>query len=455
MRLSLQRGEPHPAETTGKKRDKTMANTMEYKCPCCGGVVEFDSHIQQMKCPYCDTVFNVEDLKDKDDVLDEEAPDETQWDQPDGTWEDGETDNMNVYTCKSCGGEIIADETTGATQCPYCGNPVVLTGRFSGDLKPDVVIPFKLDKAAAKDALKRHMSKKKLLPKLFSEENHIDEIKGVYVPFWLYEAEAFADLHYTGTKVRCWSDGRNNYTETSYYDIMRSGVLSFDNVPADGSSKMPDDLMDSLEPYDFSEAVEFRTAYLSGYIADRYDVSSDDCAERVNKRMRATTESEFRSTVSGYSSVSSNGGSVNFNNTKVTYALLPVWMLTSTYEGKQYTFAMNGQSGKFVGDLPMDKGKYWLWHLIYTVIFAAVGLGICLLASALSPMWIVICIIGGFLLALIPMGILKGQIRNVHIQKSAVQYARKGSLVLYGQADSFRYSNVTAVPIPRSNNDNK
>lgn len=356
---------------------------MEYKCPCCGGIVEFDSHTQQMKCPYCDTVFSVEDLKDKDEVLDGETPEEPQWDHPDGAWEDGETDAMNVYTCKSCGGEIIAEATTGATQCPYCGNPVVLTGRFAGDLKPDWVIPFKLDKKAAKEALKHHMSKKKLLPKLFGEENHIDEIKGVYVPFWLYDAEAFADLRYKGTKVRCWSDSKNNYTETSYFDILRTGVLSFDNVPADGSSKMPDDLMESIEPFDFSEAVDFQTAYLSGYIADRYDVTSEECTERVNKRMRTTTAATFRKTVTGYNTVSDNGGTITFNNAKAKYALLPVWMLTTTYKGQQYTFAMNGQSGKLVGNMPMDKGAYWKWHLIYTAIFAAVGYGIYLLTQLL------------------------------------------------------------------------
>lgn len=438
-----------------------MADLMEYKCPCCGGVVEFDSHTQQMKCPYCDTVFSVEDLKGKDDALDEEPQSEAQWDQPDGEWKNGETDNMNVYSCKSCGGEIVAEATTGATTCPYCGNPVVLTGRFSGDLKPDYVIPFKLDKEAAKAALKTHMSKKKLLPKLFSRENHIDEIKGVYVPFWLYDAEVFADLRFKGTKVRTWTDSRNSYTETSYYDILRSGTIAFDNVPADGSSKMPDDLMESLEPFDFSEAVDFQTAYLSGYIADRYDVKSEECTERVNQRMRTTTTAAFRDTISGFGSVSENGGTVTFNNAKAKYALYPAWLLNTTYEGKQYTFAMNGQSGKFVGDMPMDKGAYWKWHLLYALLFSVLGYGIYLItqlfgsnaqAQYFSPLWLFLCIVGGFLLALIPMGVLKGQIHNVHSKKEAANYTREGSFTLAVKRDIFLHKNVAVVPLPRNNN---
>ena len=71
-----------------------------------------------------------------------------------------------------------------------------MMGQVSGALKPDYVIPFKIDKKAAKEALQRHYKGKKLLPKIFKKENHIDEIKGVYVPFWLFDADADADIRY-------------------------------------------------------------------------------------------------------------------------------------------------------------------------------------------------------------------------------------------------------------------
>ena len=155
-----------------------MAETIQYKCPCCGGRLEFDSGLQKMKCPYCDTTFDVETLEGYDDALKQDAKDDMHWDAAQQPWDDVQ---MGVYTCKSCGGELVCDESTAATACPFCGNPIVLTGRLSGDLKPDYVIPFKLDKKAAEAALRNHMKGKRLLPNLFRSENRISEVKGYTV----------------------------------------------------------------------------------------------------------------------------------------------------------------------------------------------------------------------------------------------------------------------------------
>ena len=210
----------------------------EYKCPCCGGAIEFDSTLQKMKCPYCDTMFEVETLKSYDQALNDTPADEMKWETNAGTeWTPGETDGMRVYVCQSCGGEIVADETTGATHCPFCGNPVVMMGQFSGALKPDYVIPFQLDKDAAKAGLMKHLQGKRLLPRVFQDQNHIDEIKGVYVPFWLFDADVDAHIRYRATRVRSWSDSDYDYTETSYFAVLRDGSIGFDRVPVDGSQK--------------------------------------------------------------------------------------------------------------------------------------------------------------------------------------------------------------------------
>ena len=153
-----------------------MSDIIEYKCPACAGKLEFDSGTQKMKCPFCESEFDVESLKDHDSTLENAKPDEMNWDTTAGSdWKDGETEGMRIYTCKSCGGEIITDSTTAASKCPYCDNPVVMSGNFSGDLKPDYVIPFKFDKEAAKKALNKHLEGRKLLPKVFKDQNHIDE----------------------------------------------------------------------------------------------------------------------------------------------------------------------------------------------------------------------------------------------------------------------------------------
>ena len=340
-----------------------MADTLlQYKCPCCNGAIEFDSTLQKMKCPYCDTEFEMETLASYDEQLKQEQPDQMSWDTaPGGAWQEGETKGLRVYVCSSCGGEIVGDETTAATSCPFCSNPVVMTGQLSGALKPDYVIPFRLDKKAAVAALKKHYGGKKLLPKAFTDENHIQEIKGIYVPFWLFDAQAEANIRYKASRIRSWSDSRYTYTETSYYSVLRGGSIEFRQVPVDGSTKMDDALMESIEPFDFSQAVDFQTAYLAGYLADKYDVDSEESILRANGRIKQSTEDAFRATVHGYASVVPESSSIQLSNGVAKYALYPVWILNTRWNGKQYTFAMNGQTGKMVGDLPMDKKAYFKW----------------------------------------------------------------------------------------------
>lgn len=354
-----------------------MAGLHEYKCPACGGAIEFDSGIQKMKCPYCDTEYEVEDLKGYDEILKEEQPDDMEWDSLAGSeWNEGEADGLKVYGCQSCGGEIIVDDTTSATACPYCDNPVVIMGQLQGHLKPDYIIPFKLDKKAAIEALSKHLEGKKLLPKVFKDKNHIEEIKGLYVPFWVFDAKAKGNVRYKGTRVDLYSDSQYNYTRTSYYSIAREGDADFHKVPVDGSTKMDDDLMESIEPFLFEEAVDFQTAYLAGYLSEKYDVDEAGSVERANQRIRRSMEDEFRASITGYDSLEAEHTSIQLENATAKYALYPVWILNTSWKGDKYVFAMNGQTGKFVGDLPMDKAAYWKYFAIYGLVGAGVIFGL-------------------------------------------------------------------------------
>lgn len=341
-----------------------MAELMEYKCPCCGGGINFDSTLQKMKCPYCETEFELDTLQEYYKDVQSDTGDDIKWDnQTNSDWDAGETDNLRTYGCQSCGAEIVADATLGSSKCPYCDNPIVMKAQFGGDLKPDIIIPFKLDKKAAKAKLTDHVSGRKLLPREFKSQNHIDEIKGVYVPFWLFDADADAKIRYKATKTKRWEDSQYKYVETSYYSVIREGDIGFDTIPVDGSSKMADDLMESVEPFDIKEAVPFQTAYLAGYLADRYDVTSDASVGRANQRVKKSTEDAFRATVKNFDTVITEQSNIRLSNGKVKYALYPVWMLNTTWKGNKYTFAMNGQTGKFVGNLPVDKSiaaKYFL-----------------------------------------------------------------------------------------------
>lgn len=350
-----------------------MADNLEYKCPSCGGAIAFDSKIQKMKCPYCDLEMEMDSFQSMDEHLEELHPTNSPTSTENSTeeWQEDD-DQMNVFVCKSCGGELIADENTAATACPYCDNPVVLKERLMGDLKPELVIPFKLDKKAAKEALNKHVQGKRLLPKVFKDQNHIDEIKGIYVPFWLFDVTVDANLQYSAQNIRTWNDSKYNYKEISYYSVLREGQLNFTHLPVDGSKKIDDILMESIEPFDFSEAVDFQTAYLAGYLADRYDVNPEESIPNVEQRAKSSTLGIFKNTVDGYTIVNLESSSMHIQNSTATYVLYPVWFLNTSWNKKRYIFAMNGQTGKFVGDLPLDKQAYKKYFIIFSIIAAIV-----------------------------------------------------------------------------------
>lgn len=354
-----------------------MTNLQEYKCPCCGGAIAFDAKVQKMKCPYCDTEFDMEALQGYDAELKYDQPDDMNWEkQAGGEWQNGEADGLRTYVCKSCGGEIVTDANTAATACPYCDNQITITGQFTGTLRPDFVIPFKLDKKAAKEGLTKHLSGKYLLPRVFKDQNHIDEVKGLYVPFWLFDSDVGARVRYRAMREKVWSDSDYDYKQTDYYMVHRGGTIGFSHVPVDGSSKMPDELMESIEPYDFSEAVDFHTAYLAGYLADKYDVTAEESIGRANERIKRSTEEAFAATVEGYTQVTTENSNIKLYNGQSKYALYPVWILNTTWNGQKYTFAMNGQTGKFVGDLPVDKGRAMKLRFLLSAVCSAACYGL-------------------------------------------------------------------------------
>ena len=282
-------------------------------------------------------------------------------------WSDADADNMRAYNCPSCGAQLMVDQVTAVTSCPYCGNNTVVPGQLSDVLKPDYVIPFKLDKDDAVAALKRYYEGKKLLPNAFTDKNHIEEIQGVYVPFWLYSGAGEGEVVMNGRNIRTWSDSKNMYTETDHYLLTRAGSMRFRHVPVDGSTKMPDAHMDAIEPFDYSEMVPFSVAYLPGYLTDRYDQDAKVCEQRATNRVDNTVEAELQASASGYMEIDVASSRSELRIDQVAYALLPVWMLHTKWNGQDYLFAMNGQTGKLIGDLPIDGGKVTKYFLMLFV----------------------------------------------------------------------------------------
>lgn len=365
-----------------------------YQCPSCTGPLHFVGASGKLECDYCGQSFEVAEIealyaeKEQSAAGAKAAADEKAAAvDEDGCWDtSGLSDSwgadaagMKAYSCPSCGAELICDETTAATSCPYCGNPTVVPGQFSGALKPDYIIPFKLSKEDAVQKLKAHYKSKPFLPRSFTSANHIQQIRGVYVPFWMFDGEAVGDASYEATRTRTYRSGDEEITETSYFDVYRAGSAAFEKVPVDASGKMPDDHMDSIEPYDYGELKPFSTAYLPGFLADKFDVSVEQSQERADERCRSTLQSALRATVEGYESCTPRHSSTQLRRGKVHYALMPVWMLNTKWQGKDFLFAMNGQTGKLVGDLPMSWGRFWGTFAAIAVPLSAIGAAIALL----------------------------------------------------------------------------
>lgn len=350
------------------------AQVTNYKCPSCTGPLHFVGTSGKLECDFCGSSYDVAEIEalyaDQNEQATQAAAQaqekESKAAAPNGDWQIGgdewNAEGMKAYNCPSCGAELICEESTAATSCPYCGNPTVVPGQFAGGLKPDYVIPFKLEKDDAVKALKKHYKGKKLLPKAFTAGNHIEEIKGVYVPFWLFDGEVDADIQFEATRSHVHMEGDYQVTETDHFYVRRAGKVPFEKIPTDASTKMPDAHMDSIEPFDYGELKPFTMAYLPGYLADKYDVSTQDSAERAETRAKNSAEAAmYQSAATGYETCVPVKRDIQLHRGAVHYALLPVWLLSTKWKDQNFLFAMNGQTGKMIGDLPISMGRFWAW----------------------------------------------------------------------------------------------
>ncbi|UYI84668.1 MAG: hypothetical protein OGM61_00960 [Clostridiales bacterium] len=356
-----------------------------YQCPACTAPLHYSAKSGKLECDYCGSSFDVAEIealyarKEAEAAAAKQAADAKAeaaqaakaeaaeaaaasggWDTSDLSRDWGaEADGLRVYSCPSCGAELICDQSTAATACPYCGNPAIVPGQFSGALRPDSILPFRLSKDDAVQALRAHYKGKPFLPRSFTSANHIEQIQGVYVPFWLFDGGAEGAASYRASNTNVYETGDYEITETRHYHVVRAGSLAFEKIPVDASSKMPDDHMDSIEPFDYAQLRPFSTAYLPGYLADKYDVTIDDSRDRADTRCSETLAQALRDTVTGYGACVTEREDIALRRGKVHYALLPVWMLSTKWRGQDFLFAMNGQTGKLVGDLPTDRGRFW------------------------------------------------------------------------------------------------
>ncbi|UNK18782.1 TFIIB-type zinc ribbon-containing protein [Paenibacillus sp. N3/727] len=331
---------------------------IEYKCPNCGSGMVFDVETGMLSCHSCGRKDNIEKISDPltKNVFSEE-------------------DKAREYHCNSCGAVIMTDAETSATSCSFCGSAVVLGDRLTGKLAPAKIIPFSISKEQAMKAFRKWCRKGILTPRGFMSADRIKGITGLYVPFWLYDLHNDVEVHGRGTKVSSYTSGDYEYTETDYYEIYRKICLDYVKVPIDAAEKMNDDLMDKLEPFPYDRLEDFKTPYLAGYIAEKYSYDDEELLPRAKEKIYKYIDSYIDSTVDEYDGVSYSDVQIDTEIERADYVLLPVWVVLYKYNKSEYTFAMNGQTGKVVGKPPISKAKVTAWFAgISGIIFLALQL---------------------------------------------------------------------------------
>ena len=232
---------------------------------------------------------------------------------------------------------------------------------------------FKKEKQIAINAFKNLSNGRPFLPDDFNDPNNIEKIRGIYIPFWIYDMEINGGIEGRGQIVSSWSRGDTRYTKTDYYKIFRDGSIRFKKIPVDGSSRFDNDIMSSIEPFNYEELVPYNHAYLSGFLAERFDIDGDVLIGDAVTRAVESTKATFLNDAVGFSSKTIYTSNLLANDVKKQYALFPVWMVNVKYKDKYYLFAMNGQTGEFIGNMPIDKKKVWIYGI---KMFLGIFLGI-------------------------------------------------------------------------------
>lgn len=355
--------------------------TVNYKCPNCGGPLKFNPDKQMFSCEYCLTDFSEKKIQEL------YAQQETKKSQAETAEEKAQQNKKNnenteskpeeeavVYTCPSCGAEVVTTASTAATTCFYCQNPVVLGGRLSGEYKPDRIIPFALSKDKAVETFTEMCKKKWFLPKDFLSESQFGKFSGVYFPYWYVDAQKQATMTAIGKKIKTWTAGRKTYTETSTYRVVRGGDLVIKNVFERALKSQDRDMLQCVHPFDLNKSQPFSMSYLSGFQAEKRDIERAEIEPVMQDRLSDYCKQILKNNMKGYTGINPESYSDKTDLESWNYDLLPVWITTYKYKDKILPFAINGQTGKTFGKLPTSPAKLAILFAVVTLVLFALGM---------------------------------------------------------------------------------
>ena len=297
------------------------------------------------KCEYCASLFSADEFLKLQENEEENSK--------------RGNEKLVSFKCNNCGAEIVSDVNTYSTFCVYCGSSAILKDKINSENMPDYVIPFKITEEDARSAYNELLKGKMLLPRKFRKTKLSEKIRGIYIPFWAYDIICDGDVNFEGVDIEKWEDDEYEYEKRKYYDVIVRGHYEYEKVLCDASRFFNDDLMDSISPFDLNALIKYNHAFLCGYLADTYDVSK---AESFNIAKERTTNSciSVARRESPHDEDHYTDDNLIIDKTKTYHLYLPVYILSVPFKKKIYTFAMNGQTGKLVGNLPIGKIRYTL-----------------------------------------------------------------------------------------------
>ena len=349
----------NPAGAGGfNSSDKRTYSADSYKCPNCASNLVYESDHGAMICRNCGGLFDPETL-DKVGSFGLVNPEKNY----DGTIEVSKEDESRVeIVCNSCGAEIVTDKNTASTFCAFCGSPALVSRRLTREFKPDYIIPFKFDKEKAISLFEEHCANIDHLPKDFRSKKVLAKMTGLYVPTWIISTEVEVNVSGQGHMGRMVDEAYKEVhsSDVGNYSHLTYGKVKFrlKDIPFDGEKQIANRLMAAAEPFDYSELVKFRPEYLQGFFAEKYDEMPLDMTDRIYKRLDKYALKVCDEVTFGYDDFEPNADAsiTRYNNQDIKYALLPCWFLSIDYDGRNYQYIVNGQTGKVSGEFPYAKG---------------------------------------------------------------------------------------------------
>ncbi len=357
--------------------DAAPAKLRRFPCAACGADVVWSPGASALTCPYCRARKDVP--KSPGEVRERPIEEALK-----GASDVGWGMARKAVTCRGCGATTTFDEGLAAAQCAFCGAPSVVEAPPSDTMvRPAGVLPFRVDRNAAAGRFRQWLTSLWFRPDDLQQKSALSELKGVYVPFWTFDAATHsawtADAGYdTQVEVQVEENGQvHTRVETRTRWEPAEGIFEhfFDDLPVAASRGLPPDLARAIEPFPTADLVAYEPAYLSGFLAEEYAVGPKEALASGQQRMTEELYALCGHEVPGDRwrnlEVRTMWSGLAYKN-----GLLPVWIAAYQYGGKPWRFLVNGVTGKTDGRAP------WSWVKIGLAVAAAVLLFIILASIA-------------------------------------------------------------------------